>query len=464
MRTFRPTFPKTLTLAIALAVGGPATAATDLAQVFEMARASDPTLQAAESSRLANREAEPQARARLLPQVSGSFSYSDTDSDGSQSQFNQAGGVVNFQQVPFESDTRSRDLRLDLSQSIYDHSNYTQLRGARADVARADAEYDQAFKSLLLRVAEAYFGVLTAQDGLSFAEAEKKAVRRQLDQAEQRFEVGLSAITDVHEARARADASRANVILASNGVDDAYEALAEITGQQVADLKRLPDTMPLEPQETEMAAWVEQAMAASPSLRARELSLEASTQAVETAKAGHYPTVEAFLTYLDSDDRGDRIFSGESSPADQDNSTTILGVRLNVPIFAGGATQSRVRQAVYNREAAADNLEAERRAITRSVRNAYRAVRAGLSEVRAREQALVSAQSALEATEAGFEVGTRTIVDVLISQQQLFQAQRDHSQARHNLVLNRLRLRQAAGTIDYSDLQLISSMLVQVEG
>lgn len=459
MRTFRAQLPRALALALGLATAGSASAAADLLQVFELARSSDPTLQAADANRLAIAEGIPQARARLLPQVSGSYSYSDSDSDGNQSQFTQAGGVLNVQQVPFESSTRSKDLRLDVSQTIYDHSDYTQLKGARADAERAVADYDAAFDGLLLRVTEAYFGVLTAQDSLSFAEAEEKAVRRQLDQAEQRFEVGLSAITDVHEARARADASRANVILAQNGVDDAYEALAEITGQPVDQLARLREDLPLDPPAEESASWVEQALGASPTLRARELQLESSEHGVETAKAGHYPTVEAFLTYLDSEDSGDRVFAGAPSPADQDNSTTIIGVRLNVPIFAGGATQSRVRQAVYNREAAIDNLEAEKRAVTRSVRNAYRAVLAGMSEVQARNLAVVSARSALEATEAGFEVGTRTIVDVLISQQQLFQAQRDHSQARHNLVLNRLRLKQATGTIEFADLQAINALL-----
>ncbi len=459
MRKIRPIVPQFLALAIALAVAGPASAAADLLQVFELARTSDPALQAADATRLAAGESEPQARASLLPQASGTFTYSNTDSEGSQSQFNQAGGVVNFQQVPFETERRSRDIRIDVSQSIYNRANYTQLRGARADVARAQAEYDLAFDSLLLRVTEAYFAVLTAQDSLSFAEAEEKAVRRQLDQAEQRFEVGLSAITDVHEARARADASLANVILSRNGVDDAYEALAEITGQTVSGLNRLREELPLEAPDAEMAVWVEQALEASPSLRARELLLEARGHAVETAKAGHYPTVDAFLTWLDGDESGDRVFAGQRSPGDQDNQTTVIGIRLNVPIFAGGATQSRVRQAVYDREAAIDNLEAERRAVMRSVRNAYRAVKAGLSEVQARNLAVVSANSALEATEAGFEVGTRTIVDVLISQQQLFQAQRDHSLARHNLVLNRLRLKQATGTIDLADLQAINALL-----
>jgi len=281
-----------------------------------------------------------------------------------------------------------------------------------------------------------------------------------LDQAEQRFEVGLSAITDVHEARARADQSRASAILAQNAVDDALQALEEITGQPVGQLKRLREELPLDPPEPAIPdQWVDQAVSLSPSLKSREYQLESANHAVDTAKAGHYPTVSAFVSYSDNTTRGDRTFAGIPGLADSEDERTTIGVTLNVPIFAGGATQSGVRQAVYNREAAVDNVEAERRAVTRSTRNAYRAVIAGLSEVQARQQALVSARSALEATEAGFEVGTRTIVDVLISQQVLFQAQRDHSQARHNLVLNRLRLKQSSGTIDVADLQQINALL-----
>ncbi|MCB1640627.1 MAG: TolC family protein, partial [Xanthomonadales bacterium] len=212
MRIQRTHFPRALALALSLAIAGPASAATDLLQVFELARTSDPSLQAADANRLAASEGVPQARARLLPQVSGTYTWSDSDSDGTRSDFSQPGGILTVEQVPFESNSRSRNLRVDVGQTIYDHSDYTQLRGARADAARADADYDAAFDNLLLRVTEAYFGVLTAQDSLSFAEAEEKAVRRQLDQAEQRFEVGLSAITDVHEARARHDSARANVI------------------------------------------------------------------------------------------------------------------------------------------------------------------------------------------------------------------------------------------------------------
>lgn len=440
-------------LSLALALGAPVAWSADLIDVFELAHASDPTLQAAEASRYSVAEGTVQARARLLPQISGSYSWSNTDSESLQS-------TLDFESTPSTSDADSRDLRLRLDQTIYDRSNYTQLRGARANTARAEADYDAAFDSLLFRTTDAYFAVLTAQDGLAFAEAEEKAVRRQLDQAEQRFEVGLSAITDVHEARARADQSRASAILAQNAVDDALQALEEITGQPVGDLKRLRDDLPLDPPQPALPdEWVNQAISLSPTLRSREYQLEGAGHAVETAKAGHLPTLSAFVTYSDNDTTGDRTFAGVPGLADSEDERTIIGVTLNVPIFAGGATQSGVRQAIYDREAAQDNVEAERRAVTRSTRNAYRAVIAGLSEVQARQQALVSARSALEATEAGFEVGTRTIVDVLISQQVLFQAQRDHSQARHNLVLNRLRLKQSTGTIEVADLQEINALL-----
>ncbi len=441
-------------LTLAMALSAPVAWSTDLVEVYELAYASDPTLQAAEATRYSVAEGTVQARALLLPQVSGSYSWSNTDSESVQTS-------LDVESTPSTRDADSRDLRLRLDQTIYDRSNYTRLAGARANTARAEADYDAAVDSLLLRTTEAYFNVLTAQDGLAFAVAQEKAVRRQLDQAEQRFEVGLSAITDVHEAQARADQSRASAILAENDVEDALQALEEIAGQPVTGLKRLRTDLNMGPPEPSVPdEWVQQAMSMSPSLRARELQLEGANHAVDTAKAGHYPTLSAFVTYSDNDTTGDRTFAGVPGSADSADERTTIGVTLNVPIYAGGATQSGVRQAVYDREAAVDNVEAERRAVNRSIRNAYRAVIAGISEVQARKQALVSAQSALEATEAGFEVGTRTIVDVLLSQQTLFQAQRDDSQARHNLVLNRLRLNQAAGTIELEDLRKINQLLV----
>jgi outer membrane protein len=455
--------PRLRPLAFALLLGaaGPATSA-DLMQAYELARASDPQLAAAEASSLATGEGVNQARAALLPQIGGSVSL--TDSDGTSSRFGERpnpDGSVSFGPTSGFSDTRSRQYGLRLDQSLYDHGNYTRLRASRARAERARSDYATALQGLALRVSENYFNVLTAIDGMVFARAERRAVKRQLDQAEQRFEVGLTAITDVHEARARYDSARAAAIAAGNRLDDSRELLAEITGEYLQGLKGLGESFsPAMPEPADAGKWVAEALANSPSLASRELALLAANHDISGARAGHLPTLSGFVSRGDSATWGSSGSNDVSFPANSGSLGTTIGVTLSVPIFSGGATQSQVRQAIHNRDAAEDQYEQERRAVTRTTRNAFRALQAGISEIGAREQALVSARSALEATEAGFEVGTRTIVDVLLSQQQLFQAQRNYSESRHNFLVNTLRLKQAAGVVGVEDVKGVNALLV----
>jgi outer membrane protein len=448
-------------LALALAIAASPASATDLIAVYELARRSDPQLQVAEAQRLAQREAVPQARAALLPNIGGSATLTDTDRDTESFQaFPQPDGTVRFGPVAGNLDTRGRQYSLSLQQSIYDHRNYTRLAGARAQVSQADADYEAALNALFLRVAQAYFDVLTARANLEAAEAQEKALVRQLEQAEQRFEVGLTAITDVQEARASADAARAGAILARNALDDAYEALAELTGTPVADVDRLRDDIPLvAPEPADPEAWVRVALERSPAVAARRHALEAAEAGIRTAKAGHLPSLGAQLSWTKGATWGVQSFATNQVPARSANEGPVISMVLNVPLFQGGLVQSQVRQAVAQRDAAEGALEQATRATTRQVRNAYRAVEAGMSEVAARRQALVSAKSALEATEAGFEVGTRTIVDVLLSQQQYFAAQREFARARHNFILAGLGLKQAAGVISIADLEGVNALL-----
>ena len=443
--TFKPT-PLFAGLAISLASSA---GAADLMDAYQMARQSDPQLAAVEANSLAIGQGVPIARAALLPQVNGSIGITETRTDGDTR--DELGNPATF-----ESDSRSRAWSVRLDQSIFDWGNYTRLGSARATRAQAEADYEAAIDSLLLRVSEAYFAVLTAEDALAFAEAEERAVGRQLEQAEQRFEVGLTAVTDVHEARARYDSARAAVINAANALDDAREALAEITGQADYNLLALRLNIPLDGPEPEaLSEWEEAALRASPALASRQFALQAAEQDIGTARSGHLPTLDGFVSRGES-----KLLSGEVGPFSTTGSEqTQFGVQLNVPIFSGFATSSRVRQSVYLRDAAQDFLEAERRLLLRQTRNDFRAVVAGVSEVEARRQALISAQSALEATQAGFEVGTRTIVDVLLSQQQLFQAQRDYSNARHQFILNGLRLKRTTGVIDVDDIQAVNALL-----
>lgn len=416
----------------------------DLMEVYRLALENDPQLGVAAAQVRSTREGRRQALASFLPNLSGTYSYNDTSGDFQ---------LVNGTQGDI-SQTQDQ-IRVQLLQTIYDHSNYTRLDAARARLAQTEADYEASLDNLLLRVAESYFAVLTAEDALRFAGAEETANERQLEQAEQRYEVGLTAITDVHEARAAFDRARANVIVAQNNLDDAREALRELTDTRIDNVLPLRQNDALKPPpEESLEDWVGQALNSNPTIMSRKFAADAAYHNVQSQRSGHYPTLGASVTYQDTGSSGDL---GPFSTSDQN--FTSIGVQLTVPIYEGGANASRTRQAAADYDAALEQLEQERRAVSRATRNSYRAVLAGISQVEAFRQAVVSAQSALEATEAGFEVGTRTIVDVLLAQRTLFQAQRDYSQSRHDLVVNRLRLRASAGEISVDDLEEVNQYL-----
>ena len=450
-------------LAFALLLAGVAApaAATDLVQAYDLARQGDPQLSISEAQVGVAGENVVQNRANLLPQIDGTATYgrSRSDSDGTQL----------FGSTPFTSDTSndstSRSKEINLRQSIYDRANYTRLGASKARAAAARADASSASDNHIVRVADAYFNVLTKIETLVASRAEVNAVKRQLDQADKRLEVGLAPITDVHEARARYDSARANAILAANSLDDAYEALAEITGTRVDNLKGLAKDFT--PKTTDLRArdaWVEMALSSNPTIKSRELALAAAQKDVGTARAGHWPTLGGSLGWRDSANYGDNTNNLIAAPNvtafDNGFNGTTLGLSLNVPIFSGFATQSRVRQALLQRDIAADQLEQQKRAIIRQTRSFHSALAAGAAEVEARRLAVVSAQAAYEAGEAGLEVGTRTIVDVLIAQQQLFQAQRDYATARHAFLVNELKLKQAAGILEATDLEAVNRSLV----
>jgi outer membrane protein len=451
-------------LAIALLLAGVAApaAATDLVQAYDLAREGDPQLSIAESQEGVAREGVVQARSSLLPQVSAGVSFDDNSgfSQGVDTQPDGSGGVV-FGPSRGSSDTRSRTSNLDIRQSVFDWANYTRLGASKRRAQAAGADHESASDSLIVRVSEAYFNVLTRIETLVASRSEVAAVKRQLDQAEKRLEVGLAPITDVHEARARYDSARANAILAANSLDDAYEALAEITGQRVENLKGLaPDYTPKATDLRARDEWVNVALSTNPSIKSRELALAAAEKDVGTARAGHYPTLSATAGYRDTENWGTRTSNNFDFPATSMQAGTGFGLQLNIPIFSGFATQSRVREALHRRDIAADQLEQQKRAVTRTTRSLHNALAAGAAEVEARRLAVVSAQAAYEAGEAGLEVGTRTIVDVLIAQQQLFQAKRDYATARHAFLVNELKLKQAAGILDATDLQAVNASLV----
>ncbi len=454
--------PRISLLATALLLGaGGTAAASDLMQAYTLARDSDPQLAIADVSREAGQIRITQSRSNLLPSLSGSASYSRSGSDSSGERVLSVDPPI-VSTSNTSSHSSGRNYGLQLNQTIYNHSDYTQLRAAKKRNEVAEAEYDAENDNLIVRVAEVYFNNLTAIDALVFARANERAVKRQLDQAEQRFEVGLTAITDVHEARARYDGARAGTISAEVALEDAREAVVQIIGQPLENLRGLSeDFSPARPTPEGVEAWVNLALDQNPTLRAQALSAQADELDVATARAGHLPSLSA------SASRGRSYGWGTSAadlgviPSNNTGDDWRVGVNLTVPIFSGFATQSQVRMALNTRDQRALQYDQNQRAILRQTRNAYRALEAGISEVEARKQAVVSARSALEATEAGFEVGTRTIVDVLLSQQVLFQAQSDYSSSRHNFLVNTLRLKQAAGVVGIDDVAETNRYLVR---
>lgn len=438
--------------------------AEDLLGVYQLARQSDPILAQAESQHLATREGVTQARAQLLPQISGSYSYNQSHTTSSSSRpYSTGNGDFQVLSVDSTADDYGTTLQGQINQTLVDFSKYANLDTAHAQADAQSEQYRGAEQSLIVRVAQAYFNVLTADDNLSFAKAEERALNKQLDQAQQRYDVGLSAITDVNEAKANHDAAVANVINTKNALDDAREALTQITGQPFGALEQLREDLPMDPPSpNDQKAWVDKALSQNPVVLAQRYQVDAAEHSVSAARAGHLPTLGASLIYTKNpgwSDLDSASYRG-SIHTSSNRESTAVGIVLNIPIFSGGATQSRVRQSIYQRDAASDVLEQNRRQIIRDTRNAFRSVIAGISEVEARHQAVISAKSALDATQAGFEVGSRNIIDVLNGQQQLFQARSAYSLARHNFIINKLLLRQSSGDIDYDDLKAVNALLV----
>ena len=435
-----------LVLALALLVLPLGAQAEDLLQSYELARNSDPQFAAAEAGRLATREGAVQSRATFLPQIGGSVgaNYSDTTSElGSGLEASNGGG--------------GRSYGFSVDQSILNFGNIARHRSQLSLSEAADFQLEAAGDSLITRTSAAYFNVLVALETLSAAEAQETALKKQFDFADKRLEVGLAPITDVHEARAQYDRARANTIVTRNALEDAYRALEEITGKDVRALKSLPqDFQPELPSSLDVNGWVQTAIDSNPALKAKELELRSAEAGVDSARAGHLPSIGLRASYGNSRS----LFDGSIGPTGIDSSdTSSVGVTVNIPIFAGGATQSQVRQALAQRDVTGDQLDQQRRALVRNTRNAYQTLVAGISEVEARKAAVFSARSAYDASQVGLEVGTRTVLDVLNNQQTLFNAEREYALSRYNFLQNSLLLEQAAGTLDVDDLQDVNRQL-----
>lgn len=468
---------KLLSLALALSAISLPSHGEDLLDAYREARANDPVLSQADAQRLSVGENVNQARALLLPQLSAGLSLSQTNGGGSSNGNNSvnygansylcdgiAAGTGTYSCTgPLQSansggatgHSRTRDISANLSQSVLDLSKIADLRAAHSQASAQDALYQAALQDLFVRVSTAYFNVLTSQDALAFAKANEEAYKQQYEQSDQRFKVGLSAITDVYQAKSFYESAKAQTISASNTLDDAREALAQITGKPTGDLKKLRDDLPMSPPvPNDQKAWVDQALQNNPNILSEKYSVEAAEHSISAARAGHLPTINANVSYGKS-----ATWYQNSNLHFRQPSSTTIGLTLSVPIFEGGATQSRVRQSIYQRDAAQDTLEVQRRQVTRDTLNYYRSVIAGISQVEAAKSAVDAGQKALDATRAGFSVGTKTILDVLTAIQTLTSSESQYSQARHQFILDKLLLKQATGTADLKDIESINALL-----
>lgn len=455
-----------LALALSIALLPAAAQAEDLIQTYQLARGSDPQLAAAEAGQRVTAEGQVQTRAQMLPQVNGSLgaSRARNTSDSGDAQYDPVTGVL----VSGGSNTRTTDSlsgRVSADQMVWDPRLLSQHKSQKLITRASELQLESTSDQLITRTSQAYFNVLVALETLAAAEAQEAALKKQFDFASKRLEVGLAPITDMHEARAQYEAARANTILQRNALEDTYQALAEITGQPIRSLNGLPDDFKPElPASGGANEWVNRAFENNPSLAAQSVRVASAEQDISTARAGFLPTVYANGSYSRSKSDVDGRQAGIDFNSDNTSYGPSVGLTLSVPIFNGFATSSRVRQSVAQRDVAQEQLEQQKRALERNTRNAYQSLSAGISAVEARRLALVAAQSAYDASQVGLEVGTRTVIDVLLNQQALFNAQQAYSLAKYNYLQYRLLLEQAAGTLDIDDLQDVNRQLTVQAG
>ena len=432
-------------VSLSCALGSTVANAEDLLQVFEIATANDPTVLKAKAQADAQSYQSDRAMSALLPQIGLSMSYEKSDSTSFQS----IGDLSNLVKVESETDQFRRGISL--SQTLFDLGAWNSLGIADKQALQASGQYDFAKQNLIVRVAEGYFNVLSAIDNLEFVQAEKRAIERQLEQTKQRYAVGLTAITDVHEAQAQFDNSVAQEIIANNAVETAREQLREITGKYHAKLDMLnTETFSTVKPSTPATDLVKIAKDKNLNLQVSKITVDIAKEQIELAKAGHYPKLTLNASYGDS--LTDSELNGTSFDDQPRSDSTSVGLNFSVPLYSGGATVAATDQARAFYVAASQDFETDYRAVTRSVITSYNQVVSDIATYKALEQAVISAQSALKATEAGFEVGTRTIVDVLVSTQNLYNAKRNLADVRYRYVVSTLRLKQATGTLSREDL------------
>ncbi|HWU82147.1 MAG TPA: TolC family outer membrane protein [Methylophilaceae bacterium] len=421
----------------------------NLIDIYRLAVERDPTWSAARNANLAAQEKLEQGKALYRPSVTFNSNANHTESDirylGGNNPF-RVGGPQSFDTFSYGVNVNQPILRL---------QNYVQYQQAKVQVSQADKQLLLAQQNLIIRSAQAYFDVLLAQDKIDLINAQKAAIDRQLAQAKANFDVGNATITDVNEAQARYDLIQAQEIAAINELEVKKRTVQSVIGEMPGRLAPARgDLRTTLPEPDNLEKWVALALQNNLNLGIQQQNLEIATQEVDKQSAGHYPTLDAVGSYTDT------RAGGGVNGFGNDLESSVIGLQLAIPLYQGGLTSSRVREAVANKQKAFDDVEAARRQADLDTREAYLNLTGSVAQVKAYEQALSSSQSQVDSTTLGYEVGVRNSVDVLNAQQQLFSAKRDLLQARYTYLLSTLKLKSAIGMLSENDLADINQRLV----
>lgn len=443
--------------------------ADSLRDIYELALENDAQLKAEQATYLASKETEALSRAALLPQITGSYSYSNSDADSDA--FTPDSAIDPVTNLPTtvivpqfnNRDTDTEGYSISLNQALFDLPAWFSFKSGREVSKEAESTFASNQQNLIVRVVEAYLSVLRSQDNLSASKAQERAFERQLEQTQQRFEVGLIAITDVYEAQAARDLAQVERIVDENNQSVALENLSVLTGRSHSNLAVLQsdfDILPPDP--IDRAAWVDFALQNNLALKASRFREEAARQTAKAKKLEHAPKITGGIGYSDFETDGSLTQDPESAftpPPDNTREEESWQINLSVPIFSGGAISANRRKAAQEFNASRENRILLQRNTITNTRSLHMTVVSDVSRIKARQQSIISSQSSLDATQAGYEVGTRNVVDVLNAQNSLFSAQRDFANSRYDYIINMMRLQEQAGLLSPEDIMKLDSFL-----